>query len=105
MATEIGNKATIGQNMNKTADVKKTADVTSVKKDKKPRAPSIKYTAIRDVEALIENGCSTYAELVAAGVNERVAHLAVRKLKIEGRVQMGFFSVGKVKGVETAPVV
>ena len=59
-------------------------NVKTVTKTTKPRQPPITYKEVKKVEDLVRAGKGTIEELVSAGVEERKAKIAIKKLKAEG---------------------
>ena len=69
---------------------KNATGATSVKtatKTSKPRQPPITYKEVAKVEGLIRAGKGTIEDLIGAGVEERKAKIAIKKLKAEGIVR------------------
>jgi len=82
---------------NKTAtgikNVQPTVNQTStpkVEKVKKPRQAPIEYKVVSKVERLVREGKGTIAELVEAGISERFAKIAIKKLTKEKVIKQSF---------------
>ncbi len=81
-------KSNVGPNV-KTS---KTEPVVE-KKERKPRSAPVAYKMVRDVERLIGEGKGTIQDLVAAGIPEKAAKVAVKKLKAEKVIKESFVVV------------
>jgi hypothetical protein len=79
-------------NTSANAKVQKTEQVVE-KKERKPRSAPVAYKMVRDVERLIGEGKGTIQDLVAAGIPERAAKVAVKKLKAEKVIKESFVVV------------
>lgn len=66
------------------------ASTPKVEKVKKPRQAPIEYKIVSKVERLVREGKGTIAELVEAGVSERHAKIAIKKLTREKVIKQSF---------------
>lgn len=72
---------------------KATENMTEEIKEKKPRAPVVSFGDKVKVLGLIKEGKGNVDELVAAGVTERVAKIAIKTLAKEKMIKQSFVAV------------
>ena len=63
---------------------------TNAAKVKKPRQPSIEYKMVSKVEKLVREGKGDLKAIVDAGVSERFAKIAIKKLTKEGVIKQSY---------------
>jgi len=88
---EMENKTATG--MNKTVPTVTPTATPKVEKVTKPRQAPIEYKVVSKVERLVREGKGTIAELVEAGISERHAKIAIKKLSKEKVIKQSFVAV------------